>query len=84
MRGHGAKRMNIATSRVTTKYQATIPLVVRRALGITRGDVVAFEIEGGRVSLRKVRPLDPEYLDAVAAGLTEWASDADDEAYRGL
>lgn len=71
-------------SKVTTKYQATIPLEVREKLGIQQGDMVAFELENGVVRLRRVVPLDVEYAKALAGTLSEWASENDEEAYRGL
>lgn len=71
-------------SKVTTKYQTTIPLEVREKLGIRQGDMVAFELENGVVRLRRVVPLDVEYAKALAGTLGEWSSENDEEAYRGL
>lgn len=71
-------------SKVTTKYQATIPLEVREKLGIRQGDMVAFELDNGGVRLRRVVPLDVEYAKALARTLSEWASENDEEAYRDL
>lgn len=79
-----ATRKTSPVSRVTKKYQATIPQAVREALGITQGDCVAFEIEQGQVVLKKVLPLDWEYLSAVSGTLSEWASEADESAYGDL
>ncbi len=45
---------------------------------------MAFEIEQGQVLLKKVPPLDWDYLDAVAGTLGEWASEADEVAYSDL
>ena len=74
----------IVTSKVTSKYQATIPAIVRKALGIKHGDAVAFEIEDGVVTIRRAAGLDKEYADAIAATLSEWLGEHDEEAYRGL
>ncbi len=71
-------------SKVTTKYQATIPREIREFLGVRQGDAVAYEIEDGEVKLRRASPLDLAYHGAVAATLTEWNSKADDDAYRDL
>ena len=79
-----ATRRSSPVSRVTKKYQATIPQAVREVLGIAQGDCVAFEIEHGQVVLKKVPPLDWDYLHTVAGTLSEWASEADEEAYRDL
>ncbi len=72
------------TSRVTSKYQATIPADVRKRLGIKRGDLVAFEIVNDKVVLRRVSPVDIEYVQAFAGTLSEWESENYEEAYRNL
>jgi len=49
--------------KVTEKGQVTIPMELRRRLGIRKNDYVAFEDGGDHVKLRKVRvakPLGPE------------------------
>lgn len=78
-----ATRKTSLISRVTKKYQATIPQAVREALGITQGDYVALEIQSG-VVLKKVLQMDWDYLNAVAETMSEWTSVADEEAYRDL
>lgn len=72
------------TSRLTSKYQATIPAEVRERLGLRKGDRVAFEVENDHVVLRRVAPIDIEYAAAVAGTLNEWTSEEDEEAYRDL
>jgi len=76
--------MSVNLSRVTSKFQATIPRPVREALGIRAGDRVAYEVERGVVRLRRATPVDLAYAQAVSGTLTEWESKADDEAYRDL
>lgn len=76
--------MRTATSRLTEKFQATIPLPIRKHLRLGRGDVVVFEIDGDRVVLRRAMPIDLAYASAVSDTLAEWNSAADDEAYRNL
>ncbi len=71
-------------SKVTSKYQATIPLAVRRKLGLKPGDAVVFEIENDSVRVRRATALDREYAKALEGTLTEWLSKEDEEAYRGL
>ena len=47
--------------RVTSKGQVTIPVSVRRALGIAGGDVLAVTVDGDEIRVRKIevtRPLD--------------------------
>ena len=40
--------------RVTRKGQVTIPLAIRKALGIKEGDILAVREEEGRVILEKI------------------------------
>lgn len=40
-------------SSVTDRYQTTIPKGVRDALGIRRGDTIAYELSGNRVLLSR-------------------------------
>lgn len=72
------------TSKVTQKYQATIPQAVRKKLEIEKGDRVIFEIEDEKVVLKKLSTLDWEYLESISATLGEWSSEADEEAYSDL
>jgi len=74
------------TSRLTEKSQATIPLAVRKLLGLKPGDRVGFEVmPDNSVRLRRVLPLDLEHLRALEGTLaTEWSSEADDRAYANL
>ena len=73
-----------SVSRVTSKFQATIPLPIRTLLGLKQGDVLAFEIENGLVRLSRATPRDIAFAHAVEGTLCEWNSAADDEAYREL
>lgn len=71
-------------SRLTSKFQATIPLAVRRKLGLKAGDAVVFEIENDVITVRRATILDREYAKSLEGTLTEWLSKEDEEAYRGL
>ena len=73
-----------AVSKVTSKYQTTIPAEVRAALGIRKGDAVKFEIHNGRVTLSKATPVDVAFAKSLEGTLSEWHTEADEEAYRGL
>ena len=73
-----------ATSKLTKKYQATIPEPVRRLLHLEAGDAIAFDIKGNGVQLRKARPVDIAFAHALEETLNEWASETDEEAYRDL
>jgi AbrB family looped-hinge helix DNA binding protein len=72
-------------SRLTYKYQATIPKVVREALALAAGDRVEFLLDSaGGVRLRRAPEADPE-LQALEATLApEWDSAADEDAYAEL
>lgn len=75
----------VAVAKITAKGQTTIPQDVRAALHIAPGDLIAWEVGAdGTAIVRRVQPLDIEYLRAVEGTLSEWASEADEEAYREL
>ena len=76
--------MNVLHSRITSKSQTTIPKKVREALKVGPGDTLVYELEKGRVIVRKATGLDRAYLGAVQATLSEWDSPQDDEAYNNL
>lgn len=71
-------------SKVTSKYQATIPAEIRKKLGLQGGDTVAFEVVDGEVRLRRATPLDVQFAQALTDTLIEWNSDNDNKAYRDL
>jgi antitoxin PrlF len=76
--------MRTTTSKLTTKYQATIPEPVRQLLRLQAGDTVAFDVEGNTVQLRKARPVDLAFAQGLEGTLTEWTSQVDEEAYGEL
>ena len=76
--------MQTSTSKLTKKYQATIPEPVRRVLHLEAGDAIAFDIEGDAIHLRKARMLDLAFAKSLEGTLTEWSCEADEEAYRDL
>jgi antitoxin PrlF len=78
------ERETITVSRLTSKYQATIPRPVRERLGLGAGDSIAFEVEDDRVWVRRAEPLDREFARALSGTMGEWLSPADEEAYRDL
>ena len=74
-----------AIAKITSKGQTTIPQDIRAALKVGPGDLLAWELgPDGTATVRRVQPLDLEYLRALEGTLSEWASAADDEAYRDL
>ncbi|SBT10052.1 Transcriptional regulator, AbrB family [Candidatus Accumulibacter aalborgensis] len=75
----------LAVAKITAKGQTTIPQDVRAALHVAPGDLIAWEVrEDGTATVRRVQPLDIEYLRAVEGTLSEWSGSADEEAYREL
>lgn len=76
--------MRTSTSKLTSKYQATIPEPVRTLLQLDAGDAIAFDLDDGQVKLRKARPVDLAFAHALEGTLGEWASEADEEAWRDL
>lgn len=75
----------VAVARITAKGQTTIPRDIRSALHLAPGDLIAWEIgPGGTATIRRVQSLDVKYLRALETTLEEWASPADEEAYRDL
>jgi antitoxin PrlF len=71
-------------SRLTSKGQATIPVEVRRALKISSGDRVAFEISNGKVTVRKADVVDRAFLKLSEGAFEEWNSPEDEAAFREL
>jgi len=76
--------MATTSSRLTKKFQTTIPRAIRQELGLKSGDVVRFELRNGEAILRKETPLDLAFLQALEGQLSEWQSEADEEAYGEL
>ncbi len=53
--------------KVDRQYRITLPLEVRKALGINPGDRLEVEVEGGRIVLRLARPPLRELLKKLQA-----------------
>jgi antitoxin PrlF len=76
--------MQAAISKLTKKYQATVPASIREELSLSAGDSIAFELSNGEVRLKKASPMDIEFAAALVPTLSEWDSDNDEEAYSDL
>lgn len=74
----------VTASKLTSKYQATIPDNIRKILDLKAGDIVTFEVIGGEVNLKKGKGIDLEFASALTPTLSEWSSDNDEEAYADL
>jgi len=72
-------------AKVSSKGQMTIPAEIRENLQLKTGDTVSWDLKlDGSVSVRKVRPLDIDYISALSGTLSEWNSVEDEEAYHDL
>ena len=72
------------SAKITARGQTTIPKSIREAADLHAGDVIAFEIEGSHLVVRKVMPGQDDYLQSLSEILSEWASPEDEEAWRDL
>ena len=74
-----------AVAKITSKGQTTIPQEVRAALHVKPGDLIVWEVGAdATATVRRVQPLDVDYLRAVEATLSEWGGPADEQAYADL
>jgi antitoxin PrlF len=70
-------------STISSKGQITVPLAIRRRLGLKEGDRVEFVVEGERTIIRPAQPKKnpfEEYVGALPAfrserKINEWVSD---------
>ncbi len=75
---------DIQVSRISSKGQVTIPKQIRERLGVEPGDLIAYEIDNGVISIRRVESFDAAFHASLSDTLDEWDSPADDEAFRDL
>lgn len=69
-------------AKISSKGQVTVPARIRKALHVASGDLIAWDLdENGNVTIRRVAPVDIDYLAALNGTLSEWTSREDDEAY---
>jgi antitoxin PrlF len=72
-------------SKLTSKFQATIPQEIRSILKLHRGDRIIFEVtKTNRVEIRKATPMDLIYLKSIESTLNEWNSKNDEEDFCDL
>jgi antitoxin PrlF len=68
-----------ATSKASKKNQTTIPLRVRRALGIAKGDMLLWVVDGDRVTLQKMnKKIDINWNKTSELSLIEWSKENDE------
>ncbi len=71
-------------SKLSSKGQVTIPKEVRETVGLKPGDMVAYEVKNGVISLTRINPYDAAFHAALSDTVDEWATPEDDEAFRDL
>ncbi len=72
-------------AKISSKGQVTVPAEVRKTLQLKTGDTLAWEVqEDGKISVRRIEPIDVDYISALSGTLSEWSSAEDDKAYRDL
>jgi len=72
-------------SKLTKKYQATIPQDIRNHLNAKAGDTISFKIQDDQVIISKIESFDLEYHKSLQQTLTnEWLSESDSKAYDNL
>ena len=72
-------------AKLSSKGQVTVPAEIRRSLHLKTGDTLAWDIQNnGEISVRRIEPIDIDYLSALIGTLSEWNSAEDDEAYCDL
>ena len=72
-------------SKVTSKFQATVPADVRATLGIKAGDAIAWAVKDGMATVRLI-PRNLSRWDTLAwlSVADEWLSPEDEAAFRDL
>lgn len=84
-RRSSAKARPRYTSRLTSKYQATVPKEIREVLHLEKGDKILYELlPDDTVMIRKTYPLDIEYFETLSQTMSEWESEEDEQAYKNL
>jgi antitoxin PrlF len=64
-------------SRITAKSQTTVPLAVRRALGLGPGDDLLWEVKDNQAVLTRANMVEDDGFVANFATFTEWADEYD-------
>ena len=76
--------MNKMLSKITSKGQTTIPVSVRKRLGLKSGDLVEFKVGKSGVTLAKPDRLDAAFLKLAQEAFSDWSNKEDDKAFRDL
>ena len=74
---------HIEISKLTSKFQATIPAYVRNKIGLNQGDRLGFVEEGGKFYLQKLDLSDIEYYKMIDGMLApEWGGREDEATFK--
>ena len=71
-------------AKINARGRLTIPKSVREAVNLGAVDVIAFEIKGDHVVVRKVNEGKSDYMRDLPQVLSEWSSPQDEEAWGDL
>ena len=79
------------SSTISTKGQITVPLEIRRRLGLREGDRVEFVVDNGQTILRPARSSEnpfEKYIGKLPAfesaqAINDWVADMRDESEQG-
>ena len=71
-------------SRITARGQTTIPKRIREAANLREGDVLAFDVRGDQLVVRRVTRRPDGYLQGLSTTMNEWVESEDEEAWRDL
>lgn len=75
----------MSNSKLTSKFQTTIPQNIRSLLNLEAGDQIIFEItQNKQVIIKKAMPTDIAFLHILESTLSEWNSKNDDEDFSDL
>ncbi len=71
-------------SKITARGQTTIPKKIRDAANLREGDLIAFDLQGDYLVVRRVEFGSDGYLQGLSGAMTEWVSSEDEDAWRDL
>jgi AbrB family looped-hinge helix DNA binding protein len=71
-------------AKISSKGQTTIPAAIRKAVHLKTGDLLAFEVEGDHLVVRKIQSSNDAYLRGIESTLDEWSLPEDEEAWGAL
>lgn len=75
----------MASSKLTSKFQVTIPQNIASLLDLKSGDRIIFQVtNGGQVIIKKATTMDLIYQRSIESTLTEWNSQNDEQDYCDL